>query len=68
MRKFYCYSIPLKMFLKDNMVLPLSEEPKVNPNSGKHYWEYCKGETLDKYLSIWKDNKIKAIQNLKNNN
>ena len=67
MRIFYCYSIPLKMFLKDNGVLPLSETFKINPNSGKHYWEYCKGENLDKYLGIWKENKIKAIQSLKSN-
>lgn len=66
MRIFYCYSIPLKLFLKDNGVYPLNEEHKINPNSKKCYWEYCKGKTLDKYLSIWKDNKIKAIQSLKN--
>lgn len=67
MRTFYCYSIPLKEFLSDKNILPLSDEPKVNPSSNKKYWEFKKGEPLDVALAIWKDNKIKAINYIKNN-
>lgn len=67
MRIFYCYSIPLKEFLSDRNILPLSEEFKVNPSSNKSYWEFKKGELLDGALAIWKDNKIKAINYIKNN-
>ena len=67
MRIFYCYSIPLKEFLSEKNILPLDNNPKINSNSNKKYWEFQKGETLDKALSIWKDNKIKAINYIKNN-
>lgn len=66
MKIFYCYSVPLKSFLKERGIFPLDEEAKINPNSGKFYWEYKKGSILDKNLSIWKENKMKAIQLLKN--
>lgn len=66
MRIFYCYSIPLKEYLETNGISPINKNYKINPNSGKKYWEFQKGEELDYYLSIWKDNKIKAIQLLKN--
>lgn len=66
MRVFYCYSIPLKEYLESNNILPINKEYETNPNSGKKYWRFQKGEQLDYYLSIWKNNKIKAIQLLKN--
>ena len=66
MRIFYCYSIPLKKYLESKNILPINEDFEINPHSGKKYWKFQKGDKLDHYLSIWKDNKIKAIKLLKN--
>jgi hypothetical protein len=66
MKIFYCYSIPVKEFLKDNNIFPLNDEPKINPSSNKNYWEFIKGQELDNALNVWKQNKIKAINYIKN--
>ena len=65
MNIFYCYSMPLKEYLKNNGILPMSEVFEINPNSGKKYWKFEKCKKLDEYLLIWKMNKIKAIEHLK---
>lgn len=65
MRIFYCYSLPLKNFLKNRGVHPICEGFKINTNSNKHYWEYKKGKILDESLSVWKENKVKAIEYIK---
>ena len=67
MRIFYCYSIPLKEFLIGNNIKPLDDNHKINPKSNKKYWEFKKCELLDSVLEIWKNNKIKAINYIKNN-
>lgn len=67
MKIFYCYSMPLKEFLFSKNIIPIDDEPKVNPNSNKNYWEFIKGELLDEALATWKNNKIKAIYYIKNN-
>ena len=50
MRIFYCYSIPLKEYLETNGISPIDKDYKINPNSGKKYWEFQKGEKLDYFV------------------
>ena len=48
---YYCYSYPLKKFLKDNGEYILVKG--INPNNLKRYWVFEKNENLDKLLTEW---------------
>ena len=57
---YYCYSLPLRNYLRDNgMRYKLAA---LNPNSKSLFWVYIKTDKLDKLLSEWSMNK-KNISN-----
>lgn len=48
---YYCYSLPLRNYLRDNGI-----EYKLcalNPNSLKRFWVYIKNNELDILLNKW---------------
>lgn len=50
-RKFYCYSLGLKNFLKLQKVNYDSRGRHVK--TGKYFWVYSSSEALDKALADW---------------
>ena len=51
-RYFYCYSYPLKVFLKSNGLRFITAS--VNTNTQKKYWVFEGTEELNKLLDVWK--------------
>ncbi len=66
MSNFYCYSKPLKNFLKEKNIFSVDEG--LNKNSNKIFWIFDRCEELDVALTEWKSNKLKAIEYIKNIN
>ena len=65
MSNYYCYSKPLKDFLKSKNILSIDEG--LNKNTMKIYWIYERCEDLNDYLNEWTNNKLKAIEYIKSN-
>lgn len=53
---FYCYSWPLKEFLKLNG--EFSVVSGLHPNTQKKYWVFSRNANLDKLLTEWSKRKI----------
>ena len=51
-RYFYCYSYPLKEFLKKNGLEFITDS--VNMNTHKKYWVFEGTDELNKLLDVWK--------------
>lgn len=51
-RYFYCYSWPLKSFLKSNGLRFITAG--VNMNTQKKYWVFEGTDELNKLLDLWK--------------
>ena len=48
---YYCYSLPLRDYLRDNGIK--YELCALNPNSLKRFWVYIKNKELDILLDKW---------------
>lgn len=51
---YYCYSLPLRDFLKENGLR--YKLAALNPNSKNLFWVYVKDEKLNNLLNEWSTN------------
>lgn len=53
---FYCYSWPLKEFLR--LHSEISIVSGLHPNTNKKYWVFERNDNLNKLLDEWRLNKV----------
>ncbi len=66
---YYCYSMNQKEFIELFGLKSLDNKPLIHPLTNKKYFRFDRNsELLEKALFRWKQNKIDAINLIKNKN